>query len=81
MAVCTVDIENVEKADYGMLSQVFSHVVAWHAPQATHMAVYCYERRENGWLEYATVLTFHSGNKLSVYAIQRSLGGEYEFHS
>lgn len=34
-----------------------------------------------GWLEHLIVVSYYSGSKLLVGAIQRKVGGESEFHS
>jgi hypothetical protein len=72
--------ENDCVADDAMLAAVLVRCIL-HYPQVANIDVYISQRAASGWLEYLMVLTYHNGAKLTIGAIQRMVGGSYEFHS
>lgn len=46
------------------------------------IALYCDARNSEGWLEFVAKITFTEGGRPFVLGcIQRTVGGEFEFHS
>ena len=43
--------------------------------------LYVNERNKEGWLEYFMVMQYDDGGKLTVGALQRNTGMQFEFHS
>jgi hypothetical protein len=43
--------------------------------------VYCRERESSGWCEHIMRMQFEDGGALTVGALQRKPGEEFEFHS
>jgi hypothetical protein len=67
-------------ADDAMLAAVLVRCIR-HYPQVTSIDIHISPRADSGWLEYLMILTYHKGAKLTIGAIQRTVGGSYEFHT
>lgn len=66
--------------DTNMLVAVLSRA-AHHIAQATSIRIYVDKRLPTGWIEYIMAIEYKGGGRLTIGAIQRELGGQYEFHS
>lgn len=87
---CQINIWNEQdwELDDGMLQAVLVRV-SHHVPNASLIDIYPQERvpddapayKDPGWLEWIINIKYHSGAKLTIGAIQRGYGAEYEFHS
>jgi len=75
-----------QNVDRDMLAAVFARVIL-HVPQAKTITIHASDRRptdarsDPGWLEWIIVYEYRDGGKLTVGAIQRTPGADYEFHS
>ena len=67
--------------DSNFLFAITQRVVYRHMLQATEVAVFPAERDRHGVTEWMIVVTYTSGSKLTIGALQRKPGGEIEFNS
>ena len=51
-----------------------------HTSEST-ATIYCQPRDAHGFIEFALVVTYHTGNKMHIGCIQRKPGAECESHS
>ena len=87
---CTINIWNEHdwELDEGMMFAVLQRL-SWHVQQAATIDVYpqlripadAPEWKSPGWLEWRINIRYHSGGRLTIGALQRSIGAGFEFHS
>lgn len=87
---CQINIWNELdwELDEGMMFAVLQRLT-WYVQQACLIDVYPQERiptdapayKSPGWLEWIINIKYHGGGRLTIGALQREVGAEYEFHS
>lgn len=86
--IITVVNEFDQPLDEGMLQTVMVRV-ARHIPNARFIDIYTQSRvpldqpayKHPGWLEWIIKITYNNSCVITIGAIQRQIGAEYEFHS
>jgi hypothetical protein len=81
MTVSVTTYDGGADADPGMFQAVFERVILRHGPQAESIDIYPSDRKPDGWLEWLCRVQYRGGGALTIGAIQRQPGGEYEFHT
>ena len=81
---CTIVIHNVDgwELDAKMAAAVLERIAHYQADVAEHIDIYPQLRdARTGMLEWIMRIKYRTGSFFTIGAIQRSVGGSYEFHS